>query len=251
MTDLADRLASLEATLEGQEHQAKKKLTVTIVVYAILVLLVGAYTTVVGRSVAELTSTEALAEQIKGAVAQHLPAQRQALLAQIQGNSNAYAKSLVSYTIETCIPAVEAKTTLALASLTDMLAEAVHTRLMPAFVEFLRGDAPEIKRQYAALTDKEVGKGVALIFVSVIEAELDKYLNEQFVGDVGELQKGVRALGASGAKLTLREDAQRRALVYWAYLVEYAPVGDSVYYDLIQQAKARFQWSFGPPDTDE
>jgi len=262
MDNVADRIAGLEKLLEEQERSLKGKIKWTVIGYGILVLFVlwytllplpgiqkGKWITAIG-GIQEFTSPDTFAGYVRSWLTVNLPAQREAAVQQLSENSNVIAKTLVDKTLNEIIPMVEDRTTQVLDDLSDMLAEAVEDQLMPAFAEFIREDAPKLRRDFAELKEDETGKGIVLIFLTVIQQELDKYINDQLEVALGDLQKKLHRLTKTDASLTKKQDAQRRALMYWAYLADHGEVGKSPYFEIYEKLKGKLEGQLNFKDMD-
>ncbi len=239
MTAVADKLAALEAALAEQEVTLRRKTKTTVIVYAILVGVVAGYTFYVAKLIKELTSKEALTEHIQSALSGIVPERRQAIIDQLKSSAPDLAKTAVGQIEQTVIPTIEQQAKGVLDKLAGTVVKSIREKVVPDFAEFLRKDANTLKQAHSELLDKESSEAVVLLFISIIEEELDKYLNDRFIHAVGDLRKEVMDLTKKGARLTRREDAQRRVLINWAYLAEHKDVGTSLYFDLLQDFKKK------------
>ncbi len=234
--NINERVEALEQLLAQQEAKLQAKTKTTVIVYAILILIVAAYTTFVAQKLREMTSREAAVELVGSWLSANVPAHRQAITDQLEANSEEYAKAVVRGALDTFLPAAEQQAQVVLVDLTDMLASAVEEQLIPAFSDYIREDTKGLKKQYAELTDKETGVVLARMFVASLEAEMDKWINEEFEERAAELQTKLLELGRKTEGLTRKEEAQKRALVCWAFLAEHGDTGESLYGDLIEAA---------------
>jgi hypothetical protein len=240
MSTATERIAALEEMLNAQERKMAGKVRTVIIVYAVLILLVAAYTSFVVAAVRELTSRQAVAEQVGAWLNENLHVKRQELVDQLTGQADDYAKTAVKFVLYDVLPEIENRTRDALDGFGDLLAQEVEEQIFPAFADFIRDDAERLRREYGTLRKDETGAALVTVFIDVIEREMDKYLNDHFIAAVGELQAQIRALAKPKGPLTRKELAQRQALVHWSYLAEHGEVGSSLYYDMLQEAKERF-----------
>ena len=243
MSAVEDKLAALEAVAAGLEKKLRRKIVSTKVVYGILVVVVACYTTIVARGIKKMTSPEALAEHVRSVVLVTVPERRAALVEQLKGNTDELAKAAVGQIIDGLLPAMEGQVKSFLEQMTEKVAHSVEAQLMPAFSEFIKADGKRLKQDYAELVEEETGEVIVTLFISVIEQELDKYLNDNFIEAVQDLQVKIRDITKPGVELTKRQEAQRRALVSWAFLSEHGEMGSSVLLDAMGGLKERL--SFG------
>lgn len=239
MSTLADKITQLEALVDEKEKKLEKKIRQTIILYAVIVVLVAAYTIVVGNILVGFLSPQMLAEQLQATLSEQIPALRETVVTEARRNTRRYVRNMADKLVES-VPVMEGMIFTKLDGLTEYLAAAVEHEVMPTFAEYIKAHAPELKEKYAQMKDPETGKGIALIFLSVLETEMDKYLNEKLIGSMEGLQKDLIKLSKPGAALNRKQDAERRALRYWAYLAEHGDTGNSVVLDLVEKAKQRF-----------
>lgn len=244
MTSPKERLSSLEEMVSEQERSLSRKFRTTVIVYAILVMVVAGYTLFVAGAINDLTSVDSLTEQVSSFLSASVPEYRQSAVDEIQSRAPQISEQAVAQTIDSLIPATEKHAQMLLDRLTDRVVRSIETELVAEFGEFIKGDADKLKRDYAELMDKETGEAVVLMFISVIENEMDKYMNDYFIDAVGDLKIRIHDLTKSGAKLTKQEDAQRRAILSWAFLAEHAETGESMYFNLFEQLRQKCEGSF-------
>ena len=244
-----EKLRALEERAADLEGKLRGKILWTKIVYAILIAAVACYTTLVARAVKELTSPEALSEHVRSVVSITVPERRSALVEQLKGNTDDLAKAAIRQIIDAVIPAVEAQLKSLLAQMTAKVAHSVESQLMPAFGDFIKADAKRLKQDYAELVEAETGEAIVTLFISVIEQELDKYLNDHFIEAMQDLQVKIRDITKPGVELTKRQEAQRSALVSWAFLSEHGEMGSSVVFDALGGLKERL--SFGAEEEAE
>ena len=111
---------------------------------------------------------------------------------------------------------------------TDILADEIRTKLVPEMANALAIHAKEIRAEHRRLTDPEVSEGVVVAFMGVVDTELDRYVNDELLATIDRLRERLARLSRPDAKLTRREDAQRRFLQHWWILNHRADVGESV-----------------------
>lgn len=241
MTALNDKITALENLLDAREKAIAKKINRTITGFAIAIVLALGYTTWAGNLIVGYLSPKNLSEQIQATMNEQIPQIREAFVKEAKTRAPTYIAQGFDQVIAS-VPFFEQYLSNSMDDMTNKVAVSIKTELMPAFTKFVKEQAPELKDKYKDLKDEEIGKAVTTIFLSIIEQELDKYFNDKFVTAVENLQKEIAAIRKPGGSLTRKQDAERRALMHWAYLAERQEIGKSVFYDMLQQAKQRFAY---------
>lgn len=245
------KIASLETLLADQQDRLKRSIRNTFVIYGILVLFVLAYSSVVLMKIKQSTSPEAMAELATGYLNSELPKARESMVAMLEEHADEWAEGAAEYVTDS-IPAMENQVQFLLDDLTDKLVEHLRAQLVPAFTEFIREDAAELRERFKDLNDDEVIKGITLTFLQVIDEELDSYLNERFVAQAEELQIALHKLADPNRRLTRKQLAQRQAIHAWAYLAEHAETGDTVVTELLAELKKNYlRYMKDEPEPDE
>jgi len=240
MDNLSARLSSLESLVEARQDEIEKRLRKTVVVYSVLVVLIALYTSFVSSKIAEYLEPQAVSEQFEALMRAQIPVQRMTITLEAEQLSRELIGEL-SETVLARVPGLESYLVSRLDMMADMLAKEIEVQVMPAFTKFVKEEAPALKQQHKDLADGEAAEGFVLLLTDTIGEEADKYLNDNMIGAVGDLKAQLVRLTKPGAKLTRKEDAQRRALIYWAYLAENAEMGSTIYHELIQEASRRFE----------
>jgi len=222
---------------------------VTVIVYAVVVIAVLIYTTIAANKLIELSSRDAIAEMIGAELKSALPAKRAELMARLNDNADDLAIELVGYLKES-VPALENHVQVLLDDYTDTLVGQLKGELVPSFAGFIKESASEINLKFKELTDEEISQGVVELVIDDIEVELDKFMNDSLVSTMEGLQKQLVKYASPNAKLTRSEDAQRKALMYWAYLSETTEIGESPLKQIFGEINSRYRL-FSGEDKDQ
>ncbi len=97
-------------------------------------------------------------------------------------------------------------------------------RLLESMISSLENSADDIQN-IDALEEKM--QGLSMIFVEILENEMDKYINDKFISEAFKLRYKLNSLAAPKKELTRRESAQRKIIVNWLYLVDNARTGET------------------------
>jgi DNA gyrase/topoisomerase IV subunit B len=234
-----DELTALENKVKADCEGLEKSVRVTAIVYIVLAGIVLFTTSQVVSGLKEATSAEAIAEIASGMVRTHAPLQRERLLEAVEQNKDEWADAAMQQ-MHASLPALEAQVEVLLDQLAGTLVEEIEGRLVPAFTEYVKKDAATLAEQYEATTNDEIAAAYVEIFVGVIDRELDTYLDEKFISTCEKLQKDLHFLSKADAKLTKKQDAQRRLIQAWAHLSDHQEFGDAIFTNLLVTMKNKF-----------
>lgn len=226
MNKVEEKIRALEQLVDERERKLNRKIKTTIVIYAVLVVVVAAYTTIIVPKFKEETSPEKLHEIARGTIGEHITELRIRAADHIREHSADWASLAVRRSIE-MIPQLEDPILQLSDDLNDYIAEHIEHVLIPSFTNALKEHAEEIRDRYKEFNDEEKMRGLALIFIEVFEEQMDDYLNDRFTVEVFELQKRLMDFSRTGGQMTKKQDAQRRLLINWLYIAEVGESGES------------------------
>ena len=247
MNNVEERLATVESMMAAEHRRLSRFLVQSVVIYAILVVVVIAYTCFAAYEIKKMTSEDELLSQLRALMLQ-VPDKRRELVNLYDQNADPWAKQVVAEGLSQ-VDSLEEMATGAVDEAVDKLAEAVRSEILPTFTAALKEHAPEIKQQHADFKDPALAASVVEVFSEVVEAELDKYVNEHFVKGIQDLQVRLNKLASPKAKLTRKEDAMRQFLQCWVYLADHADMGESPLEGLLKSVKDR--WLLDESDLGE
>lgn len=241
---IESRLSALEQLVTKQNQKLHKGLSITIVVYIILVLFVLGYTLYIGGRLQEETSRANIANLVGMEVSNELPLQREQLINQLNANAQDQAIQAVDKLV-TSMPDLETYLMQMMDEQTNQLIADLQGHVVPAFTEYLKEEAPNLEAQYAEMSDEEVMQGIVGLFVDTIDQEMDKYINESFVDEMNKLQQKIARLADPNLELTRQEDAQRRVIMTFAYLAETSETGESPLAAIFEELNDRYRFFSG------
>lgn len=148
MSKPADRVEALEKIIEMQEKHIRRGTKVVAWIYAVLIIIVLAYTTYVysfiTSVVEEQTTEEQLVAYTRSWCATELPKHRETAVRKLREESDVWSKDLVAAVIN-MIPALEERLkNHTSTAITSMMVE-LNREVMPAFMKQLEADALTIK----------------------------------------------------------------------------------------------------------
>ena len=239
MSAVTDRIISLENLLNERENTLNKKISRTIVIYVILVGLTAAYTLFMVYYLKRQTSPEILSEIALNLTSQYAAKGREHTVQRTTENSEEIAQVVVEQTINS-IPRAEVPILNLVDVFIDYIDQHMKNELIPAFTVILEENADELRARYQDLQDEEKMQGLALMFVDILEIEMDKYINESLISEVFELKKKLLELASPEGQLTKKQFAQRQVLINWVYLTENKEVGNSYMFDFLEKVQDGF-----------
>jgi len=211
-SNVTNRIAALETLVVVQQAKLRRGLKLSLIIYIILAVIVAAYTSVAISALKDLTSDQALAEHA-GALLQQIPVKRQEIISQYDANADQWAKDLVKRVVGQTGQVEEAGRQL-LDAAADRVADEVKNTIRPQFSKSLQEIAPDVKETLKGLEEKDAAEGLVLVFMEVINKEMDEYINDRFVDGINSLQKDLDLLARPDAKLNRKQDAERRFIQY-------------------------------------
>jgi len=241
MSEPAERVQALEELIETQGKHIRRGIKSVAWIYAILIIIVLAYTTYVYKFITEVveeqTTEEQLVEYTRSWCAIELPKHRETAVKKLREESDVWANNLVAAVIN-MIPALEQRlknhTDMAIAS---MMVE-LNKQVMPAFKEQLEANAMTVKQSWGDLSNEAFTKTISEMYFETMAKELDVYWDENFVKDLETFQTKLHAITAAGKAVTKKQDAQRRVLVNWTALSKGGDSGKSeVFAALLDRVK--------------
>jgi len=230
MSKTAERVQALEKMIETQEKRIGRGMKMVAWIYAILIIIVLAYTTYVYKFITKVVKEQTTEEQVvayaRSWCAIELPKHRETAVKKLREQSDMWSKDLVAAVIN-MIPALEDRlkdhTDMAIAS---MMVE-INKKVMPAFKKQLEADAMTVKQSWDDLGNEAFTKTISEMYFETMAKELDIYWDQHFVKDLEEFQTKLRNITAEGKAVTKKQDAQRRVLVSWAALSKGGDSGKS------------------------
>ena len=230
MSKPADRVEALEKIIEMQEKHIRRGTKVVAWIYAVLIIIVLAYTTYVysfiTSVVEEQTTEEQLVAYTRSWCATELPKHRETAVRKLREESDVWSKDLVAAVIN-MIPALEERLkNHTSTAITSMMVE-LNREVMPAFMKQLEADALTIKQSWDDLGNEAFTKTISKMYFETMAKELDTYWDQHFVKDLEAFQIQLRNITAEGKPVTKKQDAQRRVLVSWAALSKGGDSGKS------------------------
>ncbi|MCK5802919.1 MAG: hypothetical protein KAI66_08805 [Lentisphaeria bacterium] len=251
MNNLLTNIETIEIWAERQERRARRSVMVSAIIYGVLALFVAGYTLIVVPLLKDLTTPTALGEQAHGWLQTELPTQRRALVDYCLTSSPMWAENGMEL-VKGAVPTLEKHITDTLDSYTERLAGHLRTELVPRLSEAVTRDASKLKTQYEELKKANKDQEIPVLLATLLDAEMDKYLNNEFVTATEGLQVQLRQLATKPeSQLTRREDAQRQAIRAWAVLSEHGDVGETLLHDMAEQANDLFIKYFSAGEDQE
>jgi hypothetical protein len=241
MSNPAERVQALEEMIETQGKHIRRGIKTVAWIYAILIIIVLAYTTYVYHFITGIVEEQTTEEQViaytRSWCATELPKHRETAVKKLREESDVWSKDLVAAVIN-MIPTLEQRlkghTDMAI---TSMMVE-LNREVMPAFKKQLEASAMTVKQSWGDLSNEAFMKTISEMYFETMAKELDVYWDQHFVTELETFQKKLHNITAEGKAVTKKQDAQRRVLVSWAALSKGGDSGKSeVFAALLERVK--------------
>ncbi len=241
MNKAAERVQALEKMIETQEKRIRRGMKMVAWIYAVLIIIVLAYTTYVYKFITDVVEEQTTEDQVTAYTRSwcitELPKHRKTALKKLREESDLWAKDLVTAVIN-MIPVLEDRLKVhADMAIASMMVE-LNKEVLPAFEKQLEADAMTVKQSWNDLGNEAFTKTISELYFETMAKELDFYLDQHFVKDLEEFQAELRNITAEGKPVTKKQDAQRRVLVSWAALSKGGDSGKSeVFAELLKRVE--------------
>gem|GEM_PF-1840426 len=230
MSKPAEHVQALEEMIETQEKHIRRGMKTVAWIYAILIIIVLAYTTYVYKFITDVveeqTTEEQVVEYARSWCATELPKHRETAVQKLREESDVWSKNLVAAVIN-MIPALEQRlkdhTDMAIAS---MMVE-LNKEVMPAFKKQLEANAMIVQQSWGDLSNEAFTKTISEMYFETMTKEFNVYWDQHFVKDLEAFQTKLHNITAEGKPVTKKQDAQRRVLVSWTALSKGGDSGKS------------------------
>jgi len=236
--DTIKRLEALEKSAQEEFSKAKRGLTVTCIGYAVLFIVVVAYTTVAYKLITSWATPETISAMAITYAKDQLPLLKNEIGKQTKENAPVIADRLVSM-VHSVIPQAEnfAKTQIDMA--VDTQLEKFRNEYMPELTLELKKTLKDAEKSAKPLTEPGASKEYADFFADTLDAELAKILDENAKKQMAWLRDELGVLKSKPAsRMTAKELAEKRLVIYWLFLVNNAEVGDSAFSSYLKTVSA-------------
>lgn len=228
MNDIKAKLDALSQRLEkaGSKYSTGNK--IISVAYVVVILIVIAYTTIITAKLREYATPKNVAQDISAQVIASLPKMQFAIEREIRQNLPMWTDRMMEQIYE-YIPRCEKMVIDAIDTQADTLIAQAKMNYLPEITAYFKTNIKESLKNADILKDETLAKSMAHGMIEDIEAEMDRIINREFFSRLDALhQELVSITRKPKAQLTLREDAERRALLNSVFLVYYADYSKSI-----------------------
>jgi len=222
MSELQNKIDSLEALILSQHKKYRKNLKTAWIIYVILIVFVIVYTTVLYSLVYSIATPVAVADLVTEKVQKQLPE----LNTYLKENSNKNAVILADQTvkiIKIMIPKIGIMAQEKIEGVINNAATEISDEFIPGLFGYLKENKPELLASYSSLTDHNTDAEIVNILVENINAQMNTIMNKQFYDKLNVIQNQITEIEMlPESKLTKKQLAEKRFLGYWSYLSNYA-----------------------------
>jgi len=242
MNEFDNKIQQLGKEIADARFKVDTALRSTVIFYIIIIVGVTFYTLYLSSKIQQLATPQTVATMIGSAVKEQMPKIQQQLVQQAKLQAPILAKKTID-SGEKLLPQAEmlikSKIDAGVASIVDHTFNAA----MPVLVERIKGNFDEISKHKNLITDKKTSEAIADLLSVQIASELDKVIDSAFYNELTKFQKDIDAIAQKApSKITQRELAEKRVIIYWLYLVEKAEPGES---PLVEVLRLVPEYKFG------
>ena len=239
MSQISDKLNSLEKLVSENESKLSKKISITSIFFFLFAIGVTAYSFALISKIKKWTSAEVTSEILVGMITEQASEARVNTTQHLQDNAESMASAIVEQSIN-AIPKTQETLVGAMDNLIDYVANEIETVFLPEFTKTLQENSGELREHYKDFSEEEKMQALTLILVEMLEAEMDKYINEAIISETFALKKQILELNKPANELTKKEFAQKKVLANWVYLTKNHDIGNSVIMDFVYRIKDEF-----------
>ena len=237
VNEVADKIEVMK-----RKNQTSK--TVTVLIYLILVIFVFIYTSFLMNWIKGTVTPDSLSAYSRNLVADKMltPENHKKIIAMCHDRIPDVAEKLVQITNDKVIPSARTKIKSIINSKVDKMIEHLETNLLPKLHVVMDKNLKSLK-QHSSLLDEEVGKELSKVLVSNIDRELDSVINNKVEKRITMLADELNRISMKPiSKLTAKEGAERRVIIYWIFLLENDEISTrTIFHDLIDQGNKTYQ----------
>ncbi len=229
MNDVEAKINSLEKTLRTEHEKMLSSVKLTALVYGLLAIFVFAYTSYVFTKIKELATPANVAALAGDYAKEKIPLIKQHLAEQVDSNASLWADQLVSHAHK-LIPQLGDVAKRQVDSLADTLITEIKSKHLPALKDYLKRNVDEALTHAEIVSDDKIAKAYAVLLVEELDGEMEKIMDNKIYQQIEYIHTEVETLiNKPKSKLTKKEDAEKRVLMYWAYLAKHKDMGESIF----------------------
>jgi|GEM_PF-3016323 len=234
MSEFDQKIQTLSQEIAAAKAKVNHTLRNSVIFYIVIIIGVTAYTLYLSNRIQQLATPETVAELIGNTVKTKMPQIQQRLVQEAKVQAPILARKTVDLG-EKMLPQAEilVKTKID-AGITAIIDHTVNAAL-PVLVDRLKTSFDAISQHKNLIADKKTAENIADLLSTQIADELDKVINLSFYDGLTKLQSDIDAIAQKApGKLTQRELAEKRVIVYWLYLIDKAEPGESPFVELLR-----------------
>jgi len=227
MNDFDKRIEELSKEIAAARTKVDTALRYTVIFYLVVIVGITAYTLYLSTQIQKQATPQTVAALIGNAVRDKMPQIQQQLVQQAKTQAPIMATKTIDLG-QRMLPQAEMliKTKID-AGISSIVDHTINTSL-PILTERIKANFDEISKNKKLITDKKTAEAIADLLSTQVALELDKVINMSFYNELDKLQKDLDSIAQKSAtKLTQRELAEKRVIIYWLYLIEKAEPGQS------------------------
>lgn len=219
--ELIESIESLSKAIGEKKKKAVGTTKLYAIVYALLIVFVVCYTTVIFVKIKEYATPDAVSAMIMNKVKDSLPDLNKAIVDHSRKAAPMIADKAVE-SVNEAIPKAEEMVKDVIRQYTRQIVVQMKADIFPKFIKILKDNSKQISQSADALTDENTAKELAKTLADEIRREIDNnVICYEFFQKLKEVTGELERIASKPAnELTAKEAAERRMIVNWLYLVK-------------------------------
>lgn len=232
--DLIAKLDALDKTIQDERNKVSSNIKLAAFAYGIIVILVFGYTTFITLRYREMATPKTVAVIVSDAAKNKIPLMSGYLHEHAKTQAPAWADRGFEY-LHTMVPEIEKLAKTQIDDIIDGVIKHTQDNYVPQLSKYLDEHVDRLFSNKDVVTDHKLARGISQLLVDELNREIDKVVHDKFYTKISDLRKDVEVIAAKPKeRLTKKEDAERRVLLYWMFLVKYGDPGDSKFIESLK-----------------
>lgn len=227
MSEIDRKIQDISKTIEQTRFKVDTSVRSTAICYIIIIVLFTVYTIWTGSKIRELATPANIAAMISSKFSERLPELKQTMIEQAKTQAPIMAANTVDMAVN-AIPGLEDLAKVQIDATIESVINTAFKEMLPQLQEACKQVLDKVAENKDMVKDSNVSKAVAAELANRIDAELNKIIDNAFYTRLSEFRQEIADMAAKPEKkLTLKELAEKRVIIYWMFLVENEEIGTS------------------------
>jgi hypothetical protein len=217
--NLQEQINQLEKKLLKHEQNFKSSFRNTTIFYAVIIVVVLAYTTILNKKIKEAATPASVAVMINEKVAAAIPELRSQIKTQLEPSAKEAATKTVAM-LHKITPYAKELVKSRINIYTDKIADKLEKEHLPAFEVALDRALTDVEKNKDIVKDHNLGKELSAHLIKELDKELAKIIDRPFMDALDKLTSDIEKLHSTPAnELNKKQLAERKFIATWLYLI--------------------------------